>query len=88
MIELGTVTSEEALVSETTSPAVGAGPVIVTVPVELNPPRTEVGFIEIEVTSGARTVTLAVRDRPCDDAVMVETRVTGTATVNTVKPPD
>jgi hypothetical protein len=51
------------LVSATTAPPVGAGPLRVTVPVEDTPPSTVVGLrlTLLSVASGAVTVRLAVR---------------------------
>ena len=58
----GTVATELLLlVSVTTAPPDGAGPLRITVPVEAVPPRTEVGFNEPEDRAGAFTVRLAVQ---------------------------
>lgn len=50
--------------SVTNAPAAGAGPFRVTVPVEVPPPFTEVGFSETEVRVAAVTVNIAVRVVP------------------------
>ena len=47
------------LLRETTTPAAGAGPLSVTVPVEPVPPITAVGLSASEVSAGALTVRLA-----------------------------
>ena len=52
------------LVSVTTVPPDGAGPFRVTVPVEVPPPFTDVGFSETEVSVAAVTFKLAVRVVP------------------------
>ena len=46
--------------SVTTAPPAAAGPVNVTVTVELAPPGTDAGFSVIEPTTGALTVKFAV----------------------------
>jgi|HubBroStandDraft_6_1064221.scaffolds.fasta_scaffold68908_2 hypothetical protein len=57
----GTVaTAVELLESVTTVPAAGAGPEIVTVPVDGVSPLTVVGFRVREVSAGVVTVTVAV----------------------------
>ena len=48
----------------TTAPPVGAAPFKVTVPVELFPPTTEVGFLAIEESVAALTVSVAVQLAP------------------------
>jgi hypothetical protein len=48
------------LLSVTTSPAAGAGPVSVTVPVDEVPPVTVVGFKLTKLGTGADTVKLAL----------------------------
>lgn len=55
----------------TVRPPVGAGPLIVTVPVEEAPPRTEVGLTDTAVAIGALTVSVAVAGVPSDVAEMV-----------------
>lgn len=61
----GTVaTSLLLLDKETEVPLDGAGPVRTTVPVEGAPTVTEVGFKVSEVSSGARTVRVALRVTP------------------------
>jgi hypothetical protein len=58
----GTVTAEELLLKLTDVPPVGAGPVNVTVPCELDPPITEVGdkAIEFKATAAGVRVSVAV----------------------------
>jgi len=58
--EAGTVTAELLEVSVTAKPPVGAGPFRVTVPVELVPPDTVVGFIETLDATVASTVRVPV----------------------------
>jgi hypothetical protein len=55
-----TATAELLLPSVTVTPALGAGPVKVTVPVELFPPVTLVGDKTNADTVGAKTVSVAV----------------------------
>ena len=66
----GTVTVLEGTVATavlllaifTTSPPVGAGPLRVTVAVEVAPPTTAVGLRAIELSAGGFTVRRAVRE--------------------------
>ena len=61
----GTCAMEVLLLDKvTTAPPAGAGLVRVTVPVEVLPPVTEVGFMAKEVNDGAVTVNAAVRVTP------------------------
>ena len=61
----GTVAAAVLLLdSVTTAPPAGAGPLSVTVPVELVPPRTEVGFKETVFRVAGVTVRVAVRVAP------------------------
>src|SRR6266850_3110214 len=81
----GTVAAELLLDSVTCVPPPGAGPSSVTVPVELLPPVTVVGFTASEVrrTLGT-TVRVAVRVAPPYDAEMVADVDAATAVVLTV----
>jgi hypothetical protein len=72
------------LLSVTTAPPVGAGAPSVTVPCELIPPTTLVGFRLKEATAGV-TVSVAGRDAPLYEAVIVTWVVVLTAKVVTVK---
>jgi hypothetical protein len=59
--EAGTVAAAVLLlVRPTAIPPVGAGPLKLTVPVELVPPVTDVGFRLTELRAGGRTVSPAV----------------------------
>ena len=61
----GTVAAEVLLlVRVITAPPAGARPVNVTVPVELLPPRTEVGLREAELRVAALTIKLALDVTP------------------------
>jgi len=61
----GTVAAEVLLlVRVITAPPAGARPVNATVPVELLPPRTEVGLRETELRVAALTIKLVVRVTP------------------------
>ncbi len=61
--DTGTVAAALSLLSVTTAPPVGAAAVSVTVPVELFPPITEVGFTLTELNDAGigSTVNTAVR---------------------------
>jgi hypothetical protein len=52
------------LLSETATPPLGAGPVSVTVPWDVAPPRTLVGLTESEFNAGGVTVSTAVNMPP------------------------
>ena len=72
--------------SATTSPPAGAGPVRVTVPVDVEPPATEVGFsvrADRLAEAGAVIVRLAVRVSPLYEPEIVATSVEATAVVET-----
>ena len=71
----------------TTDPPVGAGPLSVTVPVELLPPTTEVGATETEAGTGGTTVTIALTVEACELAVMVTLVEAATGEVLIVKVP-
>jgi hypothetical protein len=60
VMEAGTVAAAVLLLcKETVAPPVGAGPVRVTVPVELAPPDTEVGFNAKPETPTVLTLSVA-----------------------------
>ena len=73
---------------ETDKPALGAGELIVIVPVEANPPTTEVGLRTNVLTVGPVTPSVAVADDEFAVAVIVAEELVATATVVTVKVPD
>jgi hypothetical protein len=77
---VGTVAAVLPEVSGTVRPPTGAGLLMVTVPVEEAPPRTEVGASDTPVTVGAVTVRVAV----AVPAVMVSVLFAATATVDTL----
>jgi len=81
----GTVAELELLLSEIGSPPVGAAVPIVTVPVELLPPKTLVGDKVSAVTVGGLIVNVAVADLPLAVAVIVAAALVDTGTVVTVK---
>ena len=61
----GTVAAVVLLLdSVTTAPALGAGPVRVTVPVDVFPPRTELGLRVMEDNAGVVTVSVAFLTTP------------------------
>jgi hypothetical protein len=68
----GPLTEAAALFEDrlTVNPAAGAGALIVTVPVELAPPNTEVGLRLIAVTTWAVTVSEALAVPPLRDAAI------------------
>src|SRR2546428_606792 len=67
----GTVAAGLLLDSVTGAPPAGAGPFSVTVPVELLPPVTVVGFTPSEETTGGGPPSVLVRGPPLLEAVMV-----------------
>lgn len=71
----GTVALELFDVRATAIPPVGAGPLMVTVPVELEPPVTVVGERVMPVTVGALIVRVAVLDPDASVPVMVSVTV-------------
>ena len=60
VVDAGTVADPELLVRVTVNPPLGAAPVMVTVPVEDVPPRTEAGLSVTDDTVGALTAMVAV----------------------------
>jgi len=58
--DAGTVALVELELKVTAMPPVGAAPLSVTVPVELVPPRTDVGETVTELSVGGLTVRVAV----------------------------
>ena len=56
----GTLAADELSLSETTTPPLGAVPLNVTVPVEVVPPVTLVGFNESELNNSVDGVTVSV----------------------------
>jgi hypothetical protein len=60
----GTVVDNELSLNDTTRPPLGAGPLIVTVPWEVVPPVTLVGFSESVRNAGGFTVRVAVLATP------------------------
>ena len=83
--DIGTVADLELLESLTIKPPVGAGPVRVTVPVELDPPVTTAGFIVIELREAGLIVRFADWAIAPSLPVMVTTFWKGTASVATLK---
>jgi len=80
--DVGTVAAVVAFeLRVTVVPPVGAGPLIVTVPVEGDPPVTGDGLMLNALTRGASTVTLAVFDEP---PVSVPVTVTAVLAVTAV----
>ena len=56
----GTLAADELSLNDTTAPPLGAGPLKVTVPWEVVPPTTLVGFSESVLNTGRFTVSTAV----------------------------
>ncbi len=69
--DAGTATDGTALRSDTAAPPLEAGPLSVTVPIEVPPPARVVGFSVTAVRTGAVTVRLAEADEPLASAVTV-----------------
>ena len=69
--DAGTATDGTALRSDTAAPPLEAGPLSVTVPVEVPMPAIVAGLSVRPVRIGAVTVRLAVADEPFADAVIV-----------------
>jgi len=86
---VATVTPPEvlSLAKAIARPPVGAALEIVTVPVELVPPTTEVGLSTRAVSLGAQTVSVADWDTPFSVPDIVAVIVVGTAVVETVNVP-
>ena len=61
---VGTVALEESELNITTTPALGAGPLNVTVPWEVAPPLTLVGFNESVLNTAGLIVSVAVLVTP------------------------
>jgi len=70
VMDFGTVAADRLLESITTSPAVGAGPLMVTVPVEDFPPVTVVGLSFSEVSAGALMARIPVAEAVPTDATI------------------
>lgn len=87
VILLGTLARLELLRKDTTIPPAGAGPLSVTVPMALCPPQTAVGLIvsDCKLTAAGFTVSVAWRETPFAEAVIVTLVVLETALVDTVK---
>ena len=83
--EIGTVASDEELASLMTIPPAGAGPVSVTVPVELEPPATEAGFNVKEESPAGSMERVALADPKPMLALMVAVVSAFTALVFTTK---
>jgi hypothetical protein len=56
----GSLAADELSLSDTTAPPLGAGPVRVTLPWEVLPPTTLVGFSDSVLNAGRFTVSTAV----------------------------
>ena len=70
--DAGTVTDGTALRSDTVAPPLEAGPLKVTVPVELPAPARVEGFTVNPVRTGAVMVSDPVAEDPLADAVIVK----------------
>lgn len=81
----GTVAAAVLLLERLITTFTAARPVRVTVPTELVPPRTLVGFSESVESAGARTVNVAFRLTPLAKAEMDEVVLLATGVVVTVK---
>ena len=73
---------------EIVKPPVGAGPEMETLPAELTPPTTVVGFSVTEESTGASTSNFADVLLEPNTALIVETMFEATDTVETLKVPD
>jgi hypothetical protein len=71
------------VVIATAYPPVGAGPLIVTVPVDAAGPTTEAGFVETDTTVAAVIVRVALADCPFAEAPMLAVVFVATPTVAT-----
>jgi len=67
----GTVAEDRLLDSEITNPPVGAGDVMLTVPVLDLPPFTELGLSDKAFRAGAKIVRVAVAEAPFKPALIV-----------------
>ena len=70
------------------NPPAGAGPLMVTVPVEPTPPITDVGLTDTAVSTGALMLSGVERDVPFKDALMFATEFAATPTVVMVNVPE
>ena len=80
----GKVALDELDERATTTPPVGAGPLRVTVPVEDDPPATEVGDKLSDVTAAGFTVSVALTETPVSVPVIFAATVAVTGEVVTV----
>jgi hypothetical protein len=81
LTDAGTVASDESLDSEIVIPPAGAGPLSVTVPVELFPPVTLVGLRESEISTVGSMVSSTFSVTPLADPVIVAVVATETGAV-------
>lgn len=87
MMLAGTVAAPMLDDSFTTMPVLGAGPLMLTVPVEFVPPTTLVGLSVRLVNSGGFTVSVVVTLTPLKEAVRVTVFTVATAVVLATKLP-
>ena len=86
--EVGTVALVLLELKLTETPPVGAGPFNVIVPVDVTPPRTDVGATARLISAGGLTVSVANSEPPFSVPVMVAATAEDTAEVETVKVAD
>jgi len=87
VVEAGTVATAVLLELSATAKLAGAALLIVTVPVEVAPPVTDVGFSETPVTVGAVTARVALAEPPLAVAVIFAEEFVATGSEVTVNVP-